>query len=80
MEELLKFLIKQIIENDNFDIISEEESEKVIILKANVSKEDIGKVIGKNGKVANALRTIIKTASQKTGKKYIVKIGEREEN
>ena len=48
------------------------------LINYTVDKEDVGRVIGRNGKVANSLRTIVKSASIKSGKRFIVKIGERD--
>ena len=79
MEDLVKYIVGELIGSaDKVDIETTEESEKVVILKVTVDKEDIGKVIGKNGKIAHSIRTIVKSASAKTGKRFIVKIGERD--
>ena len=77
MEELVKYIVKSIVDKPEEVVISETaESEKVIILSISVAAEDIGKVIGKGGKVASAIRSIVKTASAKSGKRFIVKIKE----
>ena len=78
MLDLLKYLVSALLDSNNFSVTEENESEKVVILKVAVSKEDIGKVIGRNGKIAGSIRTIVKSASAKTGKRFIVKIGERD--
>ena len=79
MEELVRYLVSNLVENqDQIDISSKDESEKVTVITVKVAKDDIGRVIGRNGKVAGSIRTIVKSASAKTGKRYIVKIGERD--
>ena len=79
MEELVKYIVSKLVEDpSNVDIVSENESEKVVIIKISANKEDMGKIIGRNGKIANGIRTIVKSASLKTGKRYIVKILEKE--
>lgn len=79
MEELVRYLLNHLVENpDQVDVSSKDESDKVTVITVKVAKDDIGRVIGRNGKVAGSIRTIVKSASAKTGKRYIVKIGERD--
>ena len=79
MENLVKYIVCELVDNkDMVEVSSFDESEKVTVLNVKVDTEDIGKVIGKNGKIASSLRTIVKSASAKTGKRFIVKIGERD--
>ena len=79
MENLVKYIVCELVDNkDMVEVSSFEESEKVTVLTVKVDSDDIGKVIGKNGKIASSLRTIVKSASAKTGKRFIVKIGERD--
>ena len=56
-----------------------EESESTISLKLSVAPGDMGKVIGRQGKIAKAMRTLVKAASAKSGKKYNIEIKERSE-
>lgn len=75
MEELVKYLVTSLVNDPTqVKVVSEVESEKVIILKVTVANDDVGRIIGKSGRVANAIRTIIKSASSKSGKRFIVKI------
>ena len=75
MKELLEYMVKELVDNpDDVDIEEEEEDEKTIIFKLNVAEEDLGKVIGKKGRTANALRVVMRAASAKRGKSSIVKI------
>ena len=79
MEELVRYLLNNLVENpDQVDVSSKDESDKVTVITVKVAKDDIGRVTGRNGKVAGSIRTIVKSASAKTGKRYIVKIGERD--
>ena len=79
MEELIHYIVENLVDKkEAISISSVDESDKVTVVTVLVDKEDVGKVIGRNGKIANSLRTIVKSASMKSGKKYIVKIGERE--
>ena len=79
MEELVKYVVSKLVEDETkYEVTSENESEKVVIIKVAVDNDEIGKVIGRNWKIANGIRTIVKSASLKSGKRYIVKIGERD--
>ena len=80
MQNLIRYIVEQLVDDkENIVIEENNESEKVVVLTIKLSKNDIGKVIGRNGKVAAGIRTIVKSASAKSGKRYIVKIGEKEE-
>ncbi len=75
MKELLEYMVKELVDSpDNVEITEEEEDDKTVIFKLKVSEEDLGKVIGKKGRTANALRVIMRAASAKRGKSSIVKI------
>ena len=75
MKELLDYMVKELVDNpDSVEIEEEEEDEKTIIYKLTVAEEDLGKVIGKKGRTANALRVVMRAASAKRGKSSIVKI------
>ena len=79
MEELVKYIVENLVDKkEEISINSVEESAKVTVITILVDKDDVGKVIGRNGKVAGSIRTIVKSASMGTGKRFIVKIGERD--
>lgn len=74
MEELIKFIVESLVEKKEEVKINKIEEENVVIIEARVAPEDNGKIIGKNGKVAQAIRSILHSASFKQPKKYIFKI------
>ncbi len=75
MKELLEYMVKELVDTpDTVEIIEEEEDDKTVIFKLKVAEDDLGKVIGKKGRTANALRVIMRAASAKRGKSSIVKI------
>ena len=79
MENLVKYIVSKLVEDESkVDVVSENESEKVVVIKVMANKDDMGKIIGRNGKIANGIRTIVKSASLKSGKRYIVKVLEKE--
>ena len=74
MQELLLFVAKSLVENPDAVRVRETEGPEAIILELNVAPEDMGKVIGKQGRIAKAIRTVVKAASVKENRKYIVEI------
>lgn len=77
MEELVTYIVKSLVVNkDDVKVESAKENENTIILKVTVNPSDLGKVIGKNGKVANSIRAIVKSAQTDNNVKYFVKIME----
>lgn len=79
MENLVKYIVDSLVENADTVVDSATDSKGFVVITAHVNKSDIGRVIGKNGKVAQSIRAIVKTASSKTNNKYIVKIVEKAE-
>ena len=79
MEELVKYIVENLVDDkEAIEVTSTDESDKVTIINVLVSKDDVGKIIGRSGRVAGSIRTIVKSASAKMGKRFIVKIGERD--
>ena len=74
MKELLLTLAQAIVDKPEAVEVGVVESEKSQILQLHVAPEDVGKVIGKKGRIATALRTIVKVAASKEGKNVIVEI------
>jgi predicted RNA-binding protein YlqC (UPF0109 family) len=79
VREIVEYIVNQLVTDKTAVTVTEqEEDQNTIVIKVSVSNDDMGRVIGKGGKIANSIRSIIKTASSNTDKKYFVKIGERE--
>jgi len=74
MKELLEAIAKALVDNPDEVSVNEVEGEKSIILELKVSKDDMGKVIGKQGRIAKAIRTVIKAAAVKENKRVVVEI------
>ena len=74
MKELVEFLAKALVDNPDEVEIKETAGESIIILEIKVGPDDVGKVIGKEGRIANAIRTVVKAAAAKQGKKVTVEI------
>jgi len=77
MVELVEFLVKKLVDDEDAVKVSQEENENgKIIIHVTVNESDMGKVIGRNGKVASAIRTFVKSVSSRSHKKVFVKFGE----
>jgi uncharacterized protein len=74
MKDLLEYLAKALVDNPDDVRVEVIEGERSVILQLKVNQEDIGKVIGKQGRIAQALRTLVKAAATKQGKNAIVEI------
>ena len=74
MKDLILFLAKSLVENPDAVQVTETEGPDSIILELNVAPEDMGKVIGRQGRIAKEIRTIVKSVAQRDGKKVSVEI------
>ncbi len=74
MEELLRFIVESLIEEKDKVTIEKKEEENAIVFEVSVADEEVGKIIGKNGKVAQAIRAILHSANSNSDKKVIFKI------
>lgn len=74
MKELLETLAQALVDKPEEVNVTVVEGERSIILQLHVAPDDVGKVIGKEGRIAKALRIIIKASATKIGKKAIVEI------
>ncbi|NLL05802.1 MAG: KH domain-containing protein [Clostridiaceae bacterium] len=74
MKELLETIAKALVDYPDDVYVNEVEGEKSMILELTVSKDDMGKVIGKQGRIAKAIRTVVKAAAIKENKRVSVEI------
>lgn len=74
MKELVEIIAKSLVDYPDQVDVKETEGETTIIIELSVASEDMGKVIGKQGRIAKAIRTVVKSAAVKTDKKVIVEI------
>ncbi|ATD56211.1 KH domain-containing protein [Clostridium chauvoei] len=74
MKELVEVIAKSLVDNPNEVQVNEIQGEQSIILELKVAPADMGKVIGKQGRIAKAIRTVIKAAAVKEDKKVVVEI------
>lgn len=74
MKELVKVIAMALVDHPEEVIVTEKETDKTIVVELKVASEDMGKVIGKQGRIAKSIRTVVKAASTKDDKKVIVEI------
>ena len=74
MKELVEFMAKSLVDNPDAVIVNEVNGEQSIILKLTVAPEDMGKIIGKQGRIAKAIRTVVKAVAITQNKRVIVEI------
>jgi predicted RNA-binding protein YlqC (UPF0109 family) len=76
MKDLLIQIVKALVDNPEQVQVNEIEGTQTVVLELRVANTDMGRVIGKQGKMANAIRTILNAASGKTEKRFVLEIVE----
>lgn len=76
MQDLLRMIATQLVDRPEEVSVSQKEVDNKIVLELKVAPEDMGKVIGKQGRIAKSIRTIIKATSSQEAKKVVVDIVE----
>ena len=75
MKQLVEVIAKSLVENPDEVVVTETEKEDaIVVVELKVGPADMGKVIGRQGRIAKAIRTVVKAASSKSSKKVIVDI------
>lgn len=74
MKELVEIIAKSLVDHPDEVVVTEKETEKAIVVELKVASEDMGKVIGKQGRIAKSIRTVVKAAATKDDKKVLVEI------
>ena len=74
MKELVEVIAKSLVEHPDEVVVTETENEKSILVELKVAPSDMGKVIGKQGRIAKAICSVVKAASSKEDKKVVVEI------
>jgi predicted RNA-binding protein YlqC (UPF0109 family) len=74
MKELVEYIVKSLVDKPEAVEVNETQGESVTIIEIRTAPEDAGKVIGREGRIANSIRTIVKAASAKQQKKVSVEI------
>ena len=74
MKELVEVIAKSLVDNPDEVVVTQTVNDKAIVIELRVAQSDMGKVIGKQGRIAKAIRAVVKAASSKEEKKVIVDI------
>ncbi len=74
MRELVEYLAKSLVDQPDQVVVTETEGPEAVIVELNVAPEDMGKVIGKQGRIAKAIRTVVKAAASRIDKPVFVEI------
>ncbi len=74
MKELVELIAKSLVDQPDMVVVTETADDNTINLELTVAPEDMGKLIGKSGRIAKAIRTVVKAAASKGDKKVIVDI------
>ena len=75
MKELVETIAKALVDHpDQVSVVEKTEDDGTIVLELNVAKDDMGRIIGKKGRIAKSIRTVVKTVAIKQDKKVVVDI------
>jgi len=74
VKELVEVIARALVDFPDEVVVTETENEKAIVIELKVASSDTGKVIGKNGRIAKSIRSVVKAAATKDDKKVIVEI------
>ena len=74
MKELVEVIVKALVDDPESVVVNEREEKKTTVLEVRVAESDMGKVIGKQGRIAKAIRSVVKAAAAKEDKKVIIDI------
>lgn len=77
MEELVRFIAKNLVDEPDSVLVESREDGDTVVISLSVAPSDMGKVIGRQGRIAKAIRTVVKAASVRADKKYMVDIVEQ---
>lgn len=74
MKELVEVIAKSLVEHPDEVVVTQTEKDRTLVIELRVAQSDMGKVIGKQGRIAKAIRSVVKAASAKEDKKVVVDI------
>jgi len=74
VKELIEYIARSLVDNPDQVKVTQVEGEQSIIFELQVAQEDMGKIIGKEGRIANAIRTLLKVSAAREGKRAVLEI------
>ncbi len=75
MKEFVQYVAQSLVEHKDQVVVTQDVRERTVVLRLKVASEDLGRVIGKQGRVAEAMRTLLKVAAIKEGTRVLLEIG-----
>jgi predicted RNA-binding protein YlqC (UPF0109 family) len=79
MTDLLAYLARELVDDPEAVRVEEEERDDALVLVLHVAPDDVGKVIGRQGRIARALRTLVRASSARDGRRVLVEIADPDE-
>lgn len=77
MEQFVEFVVKSLVEDKDAVKVAIEKGNNENVIYVTVADDDLGRIIGKNGRIAQSIRTLVKSIASREKTKYFVKIGDR---
>jgi predicted RNA-binding protein YlqC (UPF0109 family) len=74
VKELIEYIARSLVDRPDQVKVTQVEGEQSVIFELQVAQEDMGKIIGKEGRIANAIRTLLKVAAAREGKRAVLEI------
>jgi len=74
MRDLVEFIARALVDHPEAVVVREVEAERSIVIEVTVAPDDVGKIIGRQGRIVNALRTVVRAAAIRTGKRVTVEV------
>ena len=74
MKELIEYIARSLVDHPDQVKVRQVEGEQSVIFELQVAQDDMGKIIGKEGRIANAIRTLLKVAAAREGKRAVLEI------
>lgn len=74
MKELVEVIAKSLVDKPEDVVVLEKETDKAVVIELRVAQEDMGKIIGKQGRIAKSIRSVVKAAASREDKKVVVDI------
>ena len=76
MSDLLVYLARHLVDDPGAVVVEREEREDAVVLHLRVAPEDVGKVIGRRGRIARSLRTVVRASSARSERRLLLEIGD----
>jgi uncharacterized protein len=76
MEELLAWIVRHLVDEPDAVRVEAEERDDAVVLRLHVAPDDVGKVIGRQGRIARALRTVVRASGARAGRRHVLEIAD----